>query len=144
VRLARSNFDRRVRAIVVVDPELSTNFTLASLADISVPVWVINLGSPNTIWPGLNASGLAQTIPDVHYDVVPDATQFSAFPECRPQAVAALQAEGEEPLCDDAGGGSRTEIHDQLAMMAAAAFRLSLRRISSPSEPGTAPAAAAE
>jgi predicted dienelactone hydrolase len=128
VRLARSNLDRRIKAVVAVDPEVSTNFTLASLADISVPVQIVNLGSPNTIWPGLNAAGLAQAIPDARYDTVPSATQFSAFSECKAQAAAILRAEGEAPLCDDTGGRSRAEIHAELAAMAAAAFRRDLSR----------------
>jgi predicted dienelactone hydrolase len=128
VRLGRSNLDRRIKAVVVIDPELSTNFTATSLADISLPVRVVNLGSPKAIWPGLNASALAQALSNAHYETVPDATQFSAFPECNPQAAAILGAEGEEPLCDDAGGQNRAEIHDQLASIVVAAFRISLSR----------------
>jgi predicted dienelactone hydrolase len=128
VRLARSSLDRRIKAVFVIDPELSTNFTAASLADISLPVRVVNLGSPKAIWPGLNASALAQALSNAQYETVADATQFSSFPECKPQAAATLGAEGEEPLCDDAGGQSRAEIHDQLAAMVAAAFRVNLSR----------------
>jgi predicted dienelactone hydrolase len=94
VQLGRSNLDRRIRAVVVIDPELSTNFTATSLADISLPVLVVNLGSPKAIWPGLNASALAQALSDMQYETVTDATQFSAFPECKPRAAATLDAEG--------------------------------------------------
>jgi predicted dienelactone hydrolase len=125
-RLARSNVDRRIKAVVVIDPELSTSFTRESLARISVPVRAINLGKPTTICAGLNASQLAVDVPNMHYERVLDASQFGAFGECKPQAAEILRTEGEEPLCDDAGGRSRAEIHEQLSAMVEMAFRLSM------------------
>ncbi|PKA41678.1 dienelactone hydrolase [Rhizobium sullae] len=127
-RLARSHLDSRIRAIFLVDPELSANFTPESLADISVPVDIVNLGNADTIWPGLNAAGLAGRIATANYDTVPDATQYDAFSECKNDAPDILRKEGEEPLCDETGDRSRNEIHEQLAAMAAAAFRRMLPR----------------
>jgi len=124
--LGRLNADSRVKAIVVVDPEFSTNFVRSSLAGISIPIHIINLGRPETIWPGLDASGLPGLITGAEYDVVPDATHYSAFPVCKAGAAAILQAEAEEPLCDDPDGHSRNEIHDRLAAIVEAAFRENL------------------
>lgn len=122
--LGRSNLDPRVKAIVVVDPEFSRSFTQTSLAGISIPVGLINLGKPETIWPGLNAEGLTRFIPRAQYSVLPDSIQYSAFPECKPGASAILREDGEEALCDDAKGGrNRAEIHDALARVAATIFR---------------------
>lgn len=122
--LGRSNVDPRVRATVVIDPEFSRNFTSTSLADISIPVGLINLGKPETIWPGLNAKGLTRFIPHAQYSVMPDAIQYSAFPECKPGAPAMLREDGDEALCDDTiGGRSRAEIHDALARMVMTIFR---------------------
>jgi predicted dienelactone hydrolase len=128
VQIGRSNLDRRIKTVVVIDPELSTNFTVTSLGDISVPVRVVNLGIPRAIWPGLNAWALAKALPNAQYETVADATQFSTFPECKSHAAETLETEGEEPLCNDAGGRGRAEIHDQLASMVAAAFRINLSR----------------
>lgn len=134
-RLGRSNDDPRVTNIVIVDPEFSRDFTPESLAGISVPVRIINLGHPGTIWPGLDGSDLPRHIPQTRYDRVPEATQYDAFPECKPQATAILRADGEEPLCDSTGGRSRAEIHDELATMVEAAFRSGRARPANPTRP---------
>lgn len=123
--LERSNLDQRVKAVVAIDPELSTSFARASLASISVPVQIINLGRAETIRPGLHASVPAEAIPRARYDTVADATQYSAFGECKPHGAAILREEGEEALCEDAGGQTRAEIHDHLATMVETAFRQS-------------------
>lgn len=122
--LGRSNADPRVTAVVVIDPEFSRSFTQASLAGISIPVRLINLGTPETIWPGLNAEGAMRVIPRAQYSIIPDSTQYSAFPECKPGALAMLREDGEEALCTDTiGGRSRMELHDALARMVATTFR---------------------
>jgi len=122
--LGRSHADRHVKAIVAVDPEFSRNFTETSLANISIPVSIINLGAPETLWAALNAKDLSLAVPQARYAAMSDATQYSAFPECKPGGPAVLREDGAEPLCDDPPGGrSRAEIHDALAQMVAAAFR---------------------
>jgi predicted dienelactone hydrolase len=55
-RAERSHPDRRVRAAVAVDPELSDDFDPASLSATSAPVQVINLGEPDSIRVELEAS----------------------------------------------------------------------------------------
>lgn len=125
-RLGRPNADARIRAIVVVDPEFSRDFTRASLENISIPVSLVNLGRPEALWPGLDAQGLTRSIRQARYDAVPDATQFSAFPLCKPGAADILRSDGEEAICDDPlGGRGRGQIHDALAQRVAAAFRSS-------------------
>ena len=121
--LGRSHADPRIKAIVVIDPEFSRSFTQTSLAGISIPVGLINLGKTATIWPGLNAEGLTRFIPHAQYSVIEEAIQYSAFPECKPAASAILREDREEALCDDAvGGRTRAEIHDALARMVATTF----------------------
>jgi predicted dienelactone hydrolase len=121
--LGRSNRDRRVGVAVAVDPELATSFTAASLAGISIPVRLIDLGSPGAIPPGLSAASLAHAIPAARYDAVPEATQFDAFSACKPQGAAILRSAGDEPLCPDRGNPSRAEIHARLLAMIEAALR---------------------
>ncbi|MCK6630581.1 MAG: hypothetical protein L6R45_36115 [Anaerolineae bacterium] len=63
-----------------------------------------------------NASSLEGLIPDVKYETVPDATQYSAFSECTSKGAMILQSEGDnEAICADGGERSRAEIHQQLA-----------------------------
>ena len=123
-QLTRSNLDDRIEVAVAVDPELSDSFTAESLSSIAVPVEIINLGSPETIRPGLDAANLAGPIATARYAIVPDASEFSAFSLCTPQAPEILLEDGEDDtICRDGGGRPREEIHDELAQMIAEAFR---------------------
>lgn len=116
--LAQSAYNSKIKVAIAIDPELSTVFTQASLSNISIPVTLINLGGPDTILPGLNASRLDGLIPDVTYETVPDASQFSSFSECTPKGAVILQSEGDsEIICTDGDGRSRADIHRQLAEM---------------------------
>lgn len=116
--LEQSTYNRKIKVAMAIDPELSTIFTQASLRNISIPVAIINLGRPETLLPGLNAASLAGVIPDVTYETVPDATQYSSFSECTAKGTLILQSEGDnEAICTDGGERSRAEIHKQLAEM---------------------------
>ncbi len=126
-RLARSNLDPRLKSVVVVDPELTGVLTPQSLAAVSLPVQGINLGRPNAIPAAMDASKLASAIRGGRYDTIADAASYSSFAECKPKGPAILREEGGEvQLCEDGGGRSRAEIHEQLAAMIDAALRRSL------------------
>lgn len=114
--LEHSNYNSKIKVAIAIDPELSTIFTQASLKNISIPVTIVNLGRPDTILPGLNAASLEGLVPEVNYETVPDATQYSAFSECTSKGAMILQSEGDnEAICADGGERSRAEIHQQLA-----------------------------
>lgn len=119
----RSNRDARVDAVVSVDPGVASTLTASSLAEISVPVSLINLGAPGEIPFAVDARAASLSISDVQYSTVADAIHFSFLPECKAAGPAILLEEGEiDPLCDDAGGRSRAEIHRQLAEQISAYF----------------------
>ena len=125
-RAERSHPDRRVRAAVAVDPELSDDFDPASLSATSGPVQVINLGEPDSIRVELEASSLAGAIPGAIYDTVAGATGSSAFNLCKPQGPAILRQEGDDAaLCRD-GQRPRVDVHALLAQMTASFFRANL------------------
>jgi predicted dienelactone hydrolase len=123
----RSNLDPRIGTIVAVDPELTATFTAKSLSGISIPAHIINLGRPDTIPPGLQAANLKKAIPQARYDLIPGATQFDSFSECKPDGLAILRREGDdEGLCSNRIR-PRTQIHAQLAAMITAAFKRQLQ-----------------
>ena len=127
-RLTRSNLDRRIEAAVVVDPELSGSFTPESLSGIAAPVEIINLGRPDTIRPGLNASSLKTAIPAACYVTVSDATQFDSFSRCKPRGSEILSAEGDDDaIRREREGRNRESIHLQLTEIIAEAFERSLQ-----------------
>ena len=121
----KSNRDPRVGAVIAIDPSIVQALTPKSLSAIAVPVHLINLGGPGSIWwDAVQADVIARTVPRAGYDVVPDAAHLTFLAECQPDGRKFLEAVGEtDPLCDDAGGRTRAEIHDALANMIEAALR---------------------
>ncbi|MEZ0171124.1 alpha/beta hydrolase family protein [Microvirga sp. TS319] len=124
--LSRSYRDERIKAVVAVDPELSTSFAPESLAGIEVPVDIINLGSPGTIPPALDASGFRTLLPTSRYDTVPDATSFSAFNPCTPDGPALLRDDGDDDAICRNGNRPREEVHHEIAARIADALHRNL------------------
>ena len=109
--------DERIRAVVAVDPELAAVVSPASLATITVPVRIVNLGAPDAILPALDASSIAAVIPSARYDTIPDATRYSSFGLCQPRARAILKEEGgDTALCEETEQ-QRTVVHERLAAL---------------------------
>ncbi|MEJ6396643.1 alpha/beta hydrolase family protein [Yoonia sp. 208BN28-4] len=107
--------DPRIGAAVVVDPGIVETMTADSLTAIEIPMLVINLGAEDTIPIGVYARPAAEMIPHADYTIVDDAIHFSFLAECKPAGAAILANEGEpDPLCDDAGGQPRSDIHAEL------------------------------
>ena len=121
-----SNRDPRVNAVVAIDPSVVHAFTPQSLGEIAVPIHLINLESPGSIWwDAVRADALARTIPNASHALVP-AAHLSFLAECQPDARQFLEEVGEtDPLCDDRGGRTRAEIHARLATLIESAFRRS-------------------
>ena len=107
--------DPRITDAVIIDPGIVSTLTTESLADIAIPMQVINLGAEGTIPAGVDAREAAAQIPLAQYTLVPDSVHFSFLAECKPAGAEILENEGElDPLCDDAGGQPRSAIHAKL------------------------------
>lgn len=108
--------DKRVRTGVVVDPGIISTVKAQSLSDIDIPLFFINLGTAESVPAGVHALQAAQQIPNAEHLFIPDATHFSFLAECKARGPKILEREGElDPLCEDAGGRSRRDIHEELA-----------------------------
>ena len=108
--------DARVNTAVIVDPGIISTITAKSLSDIDIPLYVVNLGTQETVPTGVHAKEASQLVPDAQHVFIPDATHFSFLAECKERGPQILENEGElDPLCEDAGGRSRSDIHDDLA-----------------------------
>ena len=110
--------DPRIKTAVIVDPGIVETMTPDSLSQINIPLFMINLGEETTVPAGVYAKDAAALIPQAEYVAVSDAIHFSFLAQCKPKGAAILENEGElDPLCDDAGGRSRADIHAELAQM---------------------------
>jgi predicted dienelactone hydrolase len=108
--------DPRIRTSVVIEPGIVSTLTQASLSQIEIPMLIVNLGNEDLVPDGVYARSAAETIPTATYAIVPDAIHFSFLAECKALGAAILKDEGElDPLCDDAGGRSRADIHREVA-----------------------------
>jgi len=108
--------DARVTTGVIVDPGIISTITADSLAAINIPLFVINLGTNDTVPAGVHALQASQRVPDAKHVFIPDATHFSFLAECKERGPQILANEGElDPLCEDGNGRDRAEIHDELA-----------------------------
>lgn len=107
--------DPRIQTAIIVDPGIISTITDESLQQIGIPMLIINLGDEDRVPNGVYARDAAGCIPDVAYQIVPDATHFSFLAQCKAKGAAILAQEGEpDPLCDDAGGRDRAAIHAEL------------------------------
>ena len=122
-----SSRDTRISAVVAIDPSVVHAFTPVSLEGITIPVNLINLGASDSAWwDAVRADLIAGRIDDARHQVIPDAAHLTFLAECQAGARAFLEEVGEtDPLCEDAGGRTRSEIHAQLKGMIEAAFRQS-------------------
>jgi predicted dienelactone hydrolase len=108
--------DARVQTGVIVDPGIISTITTESLSAINIPLYVINLGTKETVPAGVHALEASQLVPDAQHVFIPDATHFSFLAECKERGPQILENEGElDPLCQDGNGRSRNDIHDDLA-----------------------------
>jgi predicted dienelactone hydrolase len=108
--------DARVNTGVIVDPGIISTVTTESLSAIDIPLYVINLGTKETVPAGVHALEASQLVPNARHEFIPDATHFSFLAECKERGPQILENEGElDPLCEDGTGRSRSEIHDDLA-----------------------------
>lgn len=108
--------DARVNGGVIVDPGIISTITAESLSGIDIPLYVINLGTNETVPAGVHALEASQLIPDAQHVFIPDATHFSFLAECKERGPQILEKEGElDPLCEDGNGRNRNDIHDDLA-----------------------------
>nr|CAD6437053.1 dienelactone hydrolase [Rhizobium sp. Q54] len=120
----RDNHDERIKFALAIDPAPVDVFEVASFLRVSIPVEIINLGPPEAIPLTALASGIAGAIPASRYRVLPEASHYSMFGVCKPDAPALAKSEGiEEPICSDGNGQSRAKIHQELIEAASRAFR---------------------
>ena len=107
--------DLRIKAAVIIDPGIVETLTDESLAQINIPMLIVNLGAQGDVPIGVDATHAAGLIPNAQFAQVDDAVHFSFLAECKPNGPAILAQEGElDLLCDDAGGRDRAALHREL------------------------------
>ncbi|MGB8667645.1 MAG: prolyl oligopeptidase family serine peptidase [Serratia inhibens] len=129
MRLAgRNNEDKRIKFAMTIDPAPVDVFQANTFSTISIPVAIVNLGQPKSIPQTALASGVAKIIPKGNYSTIEDASHYSMFGECKPDAAEKAKSEDiDDPICSDGGGQPRLDVHTQLVKMAIAFFGQALK-----------------
>lgn len=108
--------DARISAVAALDPAFTHSATDDSVAAMTLPVLVVNLGEAGAgLWPAADAgstgSDMVARLPDGRLVVIAPATHFTALSECTPEAPALLEDEGDDPVCTDPEGTDRAAVH---------------------------------
>ncbi|UXH99910.1 alpha/beta hydrolase family protein [Photobacterium sp. TY1-4] len=104
--------DPRIKAYVVINPELTQTFDEQSLKAISVPVTVLDLsGSENA---ALAPAKSLSEIPQLKLSRVSAATPYSAFSRCSEIGLQILTAEGADDMCIEPGAVTRAAHHRKI------------------------------
>lgn len=114
--------DPRIDAAIAVDPGLTYAFTPESVANLDLPVLLINLGGEDRWLTGdvsARGSKLTERLPHVDYAVVAPGSHFTFLALCKPEGAALLEAEQDDPVCNDPAGTDRAKAHTEIAGHAA-------------------------
>lgn len=112
--------DPRVRAVFALAPGPGSALAPESLAVIGIPVSIM-AGDADEITPiATNARVLANTIPGAQFETIPGATHYVFLDPCTPMGRQHV------PICKDASGIDRDQVHEAVAAKAIAHFGKSL------------------
>ena len=109
--------DARITAAVALDPAFTYVATDESVAAMTLPVQIINLGTDvrlSAADASAQGSGFAARLPQVDYVEIAPANHFTALPDCKPMGAAILEEEGEDPICTDPDGADRAAVHARI------------------------------
>jgi predicted dienelactone hydrolase len=106
--------DPRVTRAIAIDPALPQAATAESLAAMSHPVLIVNLGDPAEVPEAMRADALAAAIPVAQYAAIPGAAHFSALPRCSLLGVVVIGLAGDDNICSDRGLRQRSDIHSDI------------------------------
>jgi predicted dienelactone hydrolase len=119
--------DSRISRAVAIDPGFGGAATKPSLAAVTIPVHLINLGEATRL-PAVDLSAkgndLANRLPGATYSVIAPAIHFTFLAVCKPGAAEILASEEDDPICSDPADTDRANIHDRLITDIAAALNL--------------------
>ena len=116
VRYDAVHSDPRVRAVEAIDPALPRAVHAPSLATVSVPVQLINLGDKDALGSAVRVTGWDEKMPDARYHNVSTSWHFSFLAECSltGRVVIGLLSRKTEEICTDVPGRDRQDVHREL------------------------------
>lgn len=106
--------DARIARFVAVEPGFSRAMTDETLARVTKPVLLMNLGGAER-WQATDlspaGSNLPARLPQASYAVVAPGHHFTFLAVCKPEGAAVLAQEQDDPVCTDPPGTDRAKAH---------------------------------
>lgn len=110
----RSNEDKRIQAVVGIDPALPLAVTQEGLADLTVDALIVQLGEDDTIFEGMLWADNADAAQSMTRVVVPDTYHFAFIAECSLMGKVIISTAGDDNICADQGTRARADVHAEL------------------------------
>lgn len=121
-RAENSYKDFRIKAVFEIAPALGESFTPASLSAINIPVQIVVGESDNTAPAKTNAQKIAQNIKQSKLNILPGKVgHYTFLSECSPFGKSVV------PICNDAEGVDRNQVHQQVSKIAFQFFQKHLQ-----------------
>jgi predicted dienelactone hydrolase len=118
--------DPRIDAVVAVDPALTQAMTPASLAAMTLPTQIINLGAGDGIPLATMAQDAAGRIPNAGYTQIAGAAHFSFLARCSTFGVIMISVAGDDNICSDRGLRPRDVVQKELQAEIGSFFQMAL------------------
>lgn len=122
---AESFRDPRIKAFYIMASGPGQGFIAESLKSISAPFIVDTAGFDEILEPHANSTAIARQIPGAR-EVTRAVGHFAYVPECRWLIGPLVTKIAGLPLCDDAPGVDRAQVHRQVAPDVVAFFNKNL------------------
>lgn len=100
-RYEASFADARIKASIAIDPALPQAMTDASLLALDKPVLLINFQDGPSAPAGVDASELAQKLPNATYITAQKSWHFTGLPQCSALGKFVIGVAGEDNICAD-------------------------------------------
>jgi len=120
--------DKRIAAVVTIDPGLTWGLTRDDVAGLDVPVLLIGLGQGKDRLEATDTSATGSNFealyPVAKVEQIVPAMHFTALGLCKPKGEAILAEEKDDPVCTDPPGTDRKAVLDRIIELMAEHFHL--------------------
>lgn len=110
--------DARISGAIAIEPGMTYAFQDDTVEGNVLPIQLMNFGDKDTRWKaidmGPNGSNFSARLANAEYVQIAPGSHFSFLAECKQGARQLLEAEGEDPICDDPAGTDRARLHQRV------------------------------
>ena len=108
--------DARISSVFSIEPGLIWGMTPEDTASITADVTLMSLGTGESrlLATDFDLVKLPAVLPNADIIRIVPGTHFSVLPLCKPEGVAILEEEKDDPVCTDPEGTDRAVLHSRI------------------------------